>query len=81
MRERRHLRSVGDDGRVEPENDGDLGVVVEDLEIAHGHVVEARAEAGALTEQHDGLNDALTAADAAVTKALLQAHRAGRAGG
>ena len=72
----RHLRPVGDDGHVPPEKDGDLGVVVEDLEIAHGHVIEARAEALELPEQHDELNDALMVADAAVTKALRHAHQA-----
>jgi hypothetical protein len=72
----RHLRSVDDDGNVPPEKDGDLAVVIEDLEIAHGHVVEARAEAIELPERVVELDDALMVADAAVAKALQQAHRA-----
>lgn len=72
----RHLRPVGDDERQPPEQDGDIGVVIEDLEIAHGHVIEARAEASAMPDEHPELHDALYVADAAVTKALRQAHKA-----
>jgi len=75
----RHLRPVGEHERAG--KDGDINVVVEDLEIAHGHIVEARAEAQACPGDElelSDLGDALLVADAAVQKALRHAHRAKR---
>lgn len=80
MSDRRHLRPVGPDERM-PELTGSVATVIDDLEIAHGHIVEARAEvvecAGDEQELSD-LGDALLVADAAVTKALRHAHMAKR---
>jgi hypothetical protein len=50
----RHLRPVGDDERM-PEKSGSLQVVVDDLEVAHGHVVEACAELAECPEDTTGL--------------------------
>ena len=61
-----------DDGDEQP---GSINSVVEDLEVAHGHVVEAKAEAEACEGPPIELVDALLVADAAVTKALQHAHR------
>lgn len=38
------LRVVGDDERVGDGEQGRLPMVLEDLDVAHGHVVEATAE-------------------------------------
>lgn len=43
MSDHKHLRPVGDDERM-PEKAGSIAVVLEDLGVAHGHVIEARAE-------------------------------------
>lgn len=43
--ERPKLRVVGDDERVDDDT-GSLPVVISDLEVAHGHVIEATAEFG-----------------------------------
>lgn len=75
MADRRHLRPVGDDERM-PEKTGSLAVVIEDLEVAHGHVVEAAAETAECPDMTESLVDALVVADAAVTKAIEQAHKA-----
>lgn len=76
MRFRRpHLRPVGPDERA-PEKEGSLETVVEDLEVAHGHVVEAIAEAAEVPGDTDDLAGRLLIAEAAVTKALHAAHRA-----
>jgi hypothetical protein len=73
--ERPNLRVVGGDERM-PDKTGSLGVVIEDLEVAHGHVVEATAEAAECPEDTEQLVDALFVAEAAVTKALRAAHEA-----
>jgi hypothetical protein len=76
MADRRHLRPVGDDERM-ADKTGSLPVVIEDLEVAHGHVVEAQAEAAEVPGDVVELIDALHVANDAVTKALQQAHQAG----
>lgn len=76
---RRHLRPVGEGERAGDDDDvGSLGAVLDDLEIAHGHVVEATAEAAACRGDVVELVDALYVADAAVTKALQAARKAGQ---
>lgn len=71
MTDRRHLRPVGEDERA-PEKAGSLAVVIDDLEVAHGHVVEARAELaecpqpGAATVRHELMSTEATLA-AAIT--------------
>jgi hypothetical protein len=69
----RHLRPVGDDERM-PDKNGSIPVVIEDLEVAHGHVVEAQAEAQEVDGDTVELLDALHVANAAVTRALKTAH-------
>lgn len=71
----RHLRPVGPDERM-GEKTGSLPVVVEDLEVAHGHIVEAAAEAGECAGDVTELVDTLIVAEAAVTKAIRAAHKA-----
>ena len=73
--DRPRLRVVGGDERM-PDKAGSFAVVVEDLEVAHGHVVEATAEAAECPGDTEQLVDALFVAEAAVTKALRAAHRA-----
>lgn len=75
MTDRRHLRPVGEDERMSDPT-GSLPVVIEDLEVAHGHVIEAHAEAQECAGPPVELIDALQVAEAAVTKALRAAHEA-----
>jgi len=79
MRDRPDLRVVGPNEREG--KDGSITTLIADLEIAHGHIVEARAEAAACPGDElelSDLGDALLVADAAVQKALRHAHRAKR---
>lgn len=66
-------RPPKDEGEEQP---GNVATVIEDLEVAHGHVVEATAEAKAVEPTPVELVDALYVADAAVAKALRAAHKA-----
>lgn len=76
MPDRRHLRPVGPDERSDTEQPGSIPVVIEDLEVAHGYVIEAKAEAVELTPPAVELVDALRVADDAVDRALRAAHHA-----
>lgn len=80
MADRRHLRPVGDNERV-GENAGSMPTVIEDLEVAHGHIIEATAEAAECDGQVDELVDTLIVAEAAVQKALREAHAVGHPSG
>ena len=80
MPDRRHLRPVGDHERV-GHNAGSMPVVIEDLEVAHGHIIEAAAEAAECDGQVDDLVDTLIIAEAAVQKALREAHQLGHPAG
>jgi hypothetical protein len=67
MRERPKLRVVKP-GEV-PVPDGDLQAVLDDLEIARGHLIEATAEARECEGDVVELVDQLLVAEDAVTKA------------
>lgn len=75
MGDRPRLRAVGPDER-EPPKDGSLDTVVEDLEVAHGHVVEATAETHECPGDVEELAGTLFVAEAAVSKALRAARKA-----
>lgn len=75
-RKRRHLRPV-QEGERAGDPPGDVATVIEDLEVAHGHVVEAQAEAAAIepTGSAEELEGALFVAEAAVGKAIKAARK------
>lgn len=73
---RRHLRPVGRDERTDAAQPGSIPVIIEDLEVAHGYVVEAAAEAGEVDPPADALVDTLIVANSAVNQALRAAHEA-----
>lgn len=75
MGDLRHLRPVGPDERM-PDKAGSLSTVVDDLEVAHGHIVEATAEAAECPGDMVELVDTLIVAEAAVMKAIRAAHKA-----
>lgn len=68
----RHLRPVGDDERA-PEMDGKMSIVVDDLEVALGHVTEACAELAHVPEDTSGLLVTLMVVEETLTRALTAA--------